>query len=83
MPFKILNGMILCTLSDSRNSLKWGDFILFFFNRKGNSIQPTQIETMKLETLAQLVHEIGLHQSTFEGDLEVVINAFQQVDKHT
>ena len=42
---------------------------------------------MKLETLAalraaQLVHEIGLHQSTFEGDLEVVINAFQQVDKH-
>ena len=43
---------------------------------------------MKLETFAalraaQLVHDIGLHQSTFEGDLEVVINAVQQVDKHT
>ena len=61
-----------------------GRFYFIFFNRKGNFIQPKQIETMKLETLAaQLVHEIGLHQSTFEGDLEVVINAFQQVDKHT
>ena len=63
-------------------------FYFIFFHRKGNFIPPTQIETMKLETLAalraaQLVHEIGLHQSIFEGDLEVVINAFQQVDRHT
>ena len=43
---------------------------------------------MKLQTFAalraaQLVHDIGLHQSTFEGDLVVFINVFQQVDKHT
>lgn len=63
-------------------------YFIFFIEKETSFIQLTQMETTKLETLAalraaQLVHEIGLPQSTFEGDLEVVINAFQQVDKHT